>query len=644
MSGLVADNRTQLKPAVDKLNGVLEILDNRKAGTAAHAVSAAALRDVVRRGAGRRTVLQGVGGEPAARPVRPAVHRRRVLRSGSGSQRAVAVAARRPRGRPARHPGAAGALPADRAGRGAASDAARRDHRQSGDPRYTCREPLPGTAATRTASRCLHRRPVGRHRGRPPSARPPANCRRRPFAPPILQLRSGVRRDPRMPKAAAVNKRIVRIATAASLVVILAVAITVVATPWWKKVGKAHLLRVLRQRQRPLHRRRGPHPRCRSRHGRDDRTAARAHQGHLLGRQAVPGACRRQARRFCRRRWSAPAPSSWYPAYSGGPKLAAGATIPQERTAVPIEWDDFRQQLEKLTDSLQPTTPGGPSAVGEFINTAADNLRGQGDTARDTVIKLSQAVSALGDHSTDIFSTVRNLQLLVSALSSSSDLLAAFNTNLADVTTVLSNTPNEIADATHGTGRRGERPARLRRREPGRPGRHLRPPQRDHHRTERQPRGRQAGAAHRADGVPELHEHLPARAERCHRHPGAGQLRQHRSIHLQRNPSRVAAEASSSRQSCACSTLRRSSRTASTTSRRSASIRSSGASARPNEITYSEDRLNPHLPPAAVPAAGRRRRTAACRSAAVCRTAAAANPTDPGQGLEGLMVPPGGTP
>ncbi|MFI5510169.1 MCE family protein [Mycobacterium sp. NPDC051804] len=138
------------------------------------------------------------------------------------------------------------------------------------------------------------------------------------------------------------------------------------------------------------------------------------------------------------------------PAYSGGPKLAAGAAIPQDRTAVPVEWDDFRQQLEKLTDSLQPTTPGGVSPVGEFINTAADNLRGNGETARDTVIKLSQAVSALGDHSTDIFSTVRNLQLLVSALSSSSDLLAAFNTNLADITTVLSNTPNEVSDATAG--------------------------------------------------------------------------------------------------------------------------------------------------------------------------------------------------
>ncbi|CDO89571.1 virulence factor Mce [Mycobacterium triplex] len=135
------------------------------------------------------------------------------------------------------------------------------------------------------------------------------------------------------------------------------------------------------------------------------------------------------------------------PAYSGGPKLAPGSSIPLNRTAVPVEWDDFRKQLEKLTEALQPTSPGGANSVGEFVNSAADNLRGQGDTARDTVIKLSQAISALGDHADDIFSTVRNLQLLVSALYSSSDLLAAFNQNLASVTTVLTNSPHEIGNA-----------------------------------------------------------------------------------------------------------------------------------------------------------------------------------------------------
>ncbi len=138
------------------------------------------------------------------------------------------------------------------------------------------------------------------------------------------------------------------------------------------------------------------------------------------------------------------------PAYSGGPKLSPGASIPLIRTAVPVEWDDFRKQLEKLNDALQPTAPGGVNSVGEFIDSAADNLRGQGDTARDTIIKLSQALSALGDHADDIFSTVRNLQLLVSALYSSSDLLASFNQNLASVTTVLSNTPNNVANAVKG--------------------------------------------------------------------------------------------------------------------------------------------------------------------------------------------------
>ena len=176
------------------------------------------------------------------------------------------------------------------------------------------------------------------------------------------------------------------------------------------------------------------------------------------------------------------------PVYSGGPKLADGATIPEDRTAVPVEWDDLRQQLEKLTDSLQPTTQGGTSPLGEFINTSAANLRGEGDTARDTVIKLSQAVSALGDHSTDIFSTVRNLQLLVSALTSSSELLAVVQQKPGQRHHGDDQYSQRVGPGDAGLGRRGQRSAPLRRRQPRGPRHHLRPPQRDHHGAERQPR------------------------------------------------------------------------------------------------------------------------------------------------------------
>ena len=135
------------------------------------------------------------------------------------------------------------------------------------------------------------------------------------------------------------------------------------------------------------------------------------------------------------------------PAYTGGPTMSDGAIIPQERTAVPVEFDDLRQQLEKLTQALQPTQPGGKSTVGQFVSTAAANLRGQGASIRDTLIKVSQAFSALGDHSSDVFGTLKNVTNLVSALGSSTDLLRQLNNNLASVTGLLSDDPRAIADA-----------------------------------------------------------------------------------------------------------------------------------------------------------------------------------------------------
>jgi phospholipid/cholesterol/gamma-HCH transport system substrate-binding protein len=325
------------------------------------------------------------------------------------------------------------------------------------------------------------------------------------------------------------------------------------------------------------------------------------------------------------------------PVYSGGPKLVAGATIPQERTAVPVEWDDFRQQLEKLTESLQPTTPGGPSAVGQFINTAADNLRGQGDTARDTVIKLSQAVSALGDHSTDIFTTVRNLQLLVSALSSSSDLLAAFNTNLADVTTVLSNTPDEIADATKG--------------------------------LDAAVKDLRGFVADNREALGTTVDHLSSITTALN--DSRGDLKQ--TLHITPTvfqnfmniyqPAQSAVTGILAPVNFAntvqfiCSAIQAASRRGYEQSAKlcvqylAPIIKNRqyntfpfgvnpfvGASARPNEITYSEDRLNPHLPPAGPPD------VAAATPADTPPLPAEATSTDASQGLEGLMVAPAEAP
>ena len=135
------------------------------------------------------------------------------------------------------------------------------------------------------------------------------------------------------------------------------------------------------------------------------------------------------------------------PAYTGGPTMTDGAVIPQSRTAVPLEWDDLRQQLVKLTDALQPTTPGGVSTLGAFIDTAADNLRGQGPDIHQTVVKMAQAFSILGDHSDDIFTTIKNLSVVVAALQDSASLLEQFNRNLASVSGALSQSPGSVSKA-----------------------------------------------------------------------------------------------------------------------------------------------------------------------------------------------------
>lgn len=135
------------------------------------------------------------------------------------------------------------------------------------------------------------------------------------------------------------------------------------------------------------------------------------------------------------------------PAYTGGPEMTDGAVIPEERTAVPMEWDDLRAQLDKLTEALQPTEVGGVSTLGAFVDTAADNLRGQGVDMRETVIAMSKAFSALGDHSDDMFSTIKNLSVVVNALEDSSALLRQLNGNFSAATAAITSSPGAVGEA-----------------------------------------------------------------------------------------------------------------------------------------------------------------------------------------------------
>ncbi|MCK0517364.1 MCE family protein [Williamsia sp. DF01-3] len=135
------------------------------------------------------------------------------------------------------------------------------------------------------------------------------------------------------------------------------------------------------------------------------------------------------------------------PAYTGGPKMKSGDNIPIERTAVPVEWDDFRAQLEQLTSALSDTTNNPDGPLGEFVDSAASALDDRGNQINDTLGSLSKATTTLSDGRDDLFATVRNLQVFVSALATSDQQMAQFNQDLASVTSVLSNSDNELGNA-----------------------------------------------------------------------------------------------------------------------------------------------------------------------------------------------------
>ncbi|GAA5044633.1 virulence factor Mce family protein [Nocardia callitridis] len=132
------------------------------------------------------------------------------------------------------------------------------------------------------------------------------------------------------------------------------------------------------------------------------------------------------------------------PAYDGGPKMADGAQIPLERTAVPVEWDDIKAELSKLSTALGPVGDDEQGSFGRAIDTAANNLDGNGDKFRETLHELSSTLNTLSDGRTDLFGTIRNLQQFVDVLSKSNEQIVQFGGRLASVSQVLAGASDDL--------------------------------------------------------------------------------------------------------------------------------------------------------------------------------------------------------
>jgi phospholipid/cholesterol/gamma-HCH transport system substrate-binding protein len=138
------------------------------------------------------------------------------------------------------------------------------------------------------------------------------------------------------------------------------------------------------------------------------------------------------------------------PAYTGGPVMADGAEIGLDRTEVPVEWDEVKEQLTQLSTQLGPQEGSMQGPLSAFVNQAADTFDGNGDSFREALRELSQTAGRLGDSRTDLFGTIRNLQVLVNALSNSNEQIVQFSNHVASVSQVLADSSADL-DNTLGT-------------------------------------------------------------------------------------------------------------------------------------------------------------------------------------------------
>ncbi|MFI7410002.1 MCE family protein [Streptomyces sp. NPDC049627] len=141
------------------------------------------------------------------------------------------------------------------------------------------------------------------------------------------------------------------------------------------------------------------------------------------------------------------------PVYRGsGPVLRTGDEIPESRTAVPVELDRIFDSLHTTAEALGPDGANKDGALSRLLGVSADNLDGQGKNLHQTVEDLSAAVSTLSDGRTDLFGTIRNLQVFTAALAADDKSVRSFNSSLAQVAEQLAGERKDLAAALKNLG------------------------------------------------------------------------------------------------------------------------------------------------------------------------------------------------
>ncbi|MGV0835031.1 MCE family protein [Mycolicibacterium thermoresistibile] len=135
------------------------------------------------------------------------------------------------------------------------------------------------------------------------------------------------------------------------------------------------------------------------------------------------------------------------PAYrssEGGPTMADDAVIGLDQTAVPVEWDEVKEQLMRLATDLGPEQGVDDTSVSRFIDSAADAMEGNGARLRETITQLSGVARVLAEGSGNVVDIIKNLQTFVTVLKNSNEQVVLFQNRLATLTSVVDGSRDDL--------------------------------------------------------------------------------------------------------------------------------------------------------------------------------------------------------
>ena len=133
------------------------------------------------------------------------------------------------------------------------------------------------------------------------------------------------------------------------------------------------------------------------------------------------------------------------PAYRDtGPILGDHDVIPRDRTAIPVEWDQVKDQLTRLATELGPDGDVSGTSAARFITTAADAMDGNGARLRETLRQLAGVSRILSSGSGNLVDIIGNLQTFVSTLRASNTQIVEFQDRLATLSSVVDGSRSDL--------------------------------------------------------------------------------------------------------------------------------------------------------------------------------------------------------